>query len=150
MKHIYLMRHGETLFNAQHRTQGWCDSPLTKKGIADAHLACEFLKNSSIKFDAFYSSTSERASDTLELVFPGVAYQRLKGLKEMNFGFFEGHPTYLEVWDKTNFYEQFSGESRRVLTDRIEKTLIELVSDEKSENIFCVSHGAACWFFFRR
>lgn len=30
---LYLMRHGETLFNTQKRVQGWCDSPLTEKGI---------------------------------------------------------------------------------------------------------------------
>ncbi|WP_165437759.1 histidine phosphatase family protein, partial [Streptococcus ruminantium] len=32
-KTIYLMRHGETLFNTQKRVQGWSDSPLTEKGI---------------------------------------------------------------------------------------------------------------------
>ena len=29
---LYLMRHGETLFNTLNRIQGWCDSPLTEKG----------------------------------------------------------------------------------------------------------------------
>ena len=36
MKTLYLMRHGETMFNAQHRIQGWCDSPLTERGIEQA------------------------------------------------------------------------------------------------------------------
>ncbi|WP_410958558.1 histidine phosphatase family protein, partial [Salmonella sp. LS2020043sal] len=26
-KTLYLMRHGQTLFNVQERIQGWCDSP---------------------------------------------------------------------------------------------------------------------------
>ncbi len=26
---VYILRHGETLFNVQRKTQGWCDSPLT-------------------------------------------------------------------------------------------------------------------------
>ena len=30
---LYLIRHGETLFNTQKRVQGWCDSPLTENGI---------------------------------------------------------------------------------------------------------------------
>ena len=30
---IYLMRHGQTLFNVQKRIQGWSDSPLTEEGI---------------------------------------------------------------------------------------------------------------------
>lgn len=32
MKTLYLMRHGEALFNRRHRIQGWCDSPLTERG----------------------------------------------------------------------------------------------------------------------
>ena len=31
------MRHGETLFNVQHKIQGWCDSPLTEKVIKQVH-----------------------------------------------------------------------------------------------------------------
>ena len=26
-KDLYLMRHGQTLFNVRRRIQGWCDSP---------------------------------------------------------------------------------------------------------------------------
>ena len=33
MKKIYLMRHGETLFNTMDVNQGQCDSPLTENGI---------------------------------------------------------------------------------------------------------------------
>ena len=36
IKHLYLMRHGETLFNVYRRIQGWCDSPLTEVGINQA------------------------------------------------------------------------------------------------------------------
>lgn len=28
-KTLYLVRHGQTMFNRQKRIQGWCDSPLT-------------------------------------------------------------------------------------------------------------------------
>ena len=33
MKKIYLMRHGETLFNLMDINQGQCDSPLTEKEL---------------------------------------------------------------------------------------------------------------------
>lgn len=39
MKDLYLMRHGETLFNQRRKIQGWCDSPLTEKGIEQAQKA---------------------------------------------------------------------------------------------------------------
>ena len=35
-KTLYLMRHGQTLFNVEHKIQGWCDSPLTEQGIKQA------------------------------------------------------------------------------------------------------------------
>lgn len=48
-KHLYLMRHGETLFNKRRKIQGWCDSPLTKTGILQAKAAKKCLKD--ISFD---------------------------------------------------------------------------------------------------
>lgn len=39
MKTIYLMRHGETLFNTMDVNQGQCDSPLTENGIRQAQKA---------------------------------------------------------------------------------------------------------------
>ncbi|RZI49010.1 histidine phosphatase family protein [Lactococcus kimchii] len=145
MKNIYVMRHGQTLFNVQGRTQGWCDSPLTEKGIADTQKAGQFLRNFPVQFDAFYSSTQERACDTLEIIFPKQAYQRLKGLKELNFGQFEGHPQYLEVRDKTTFFKDFGGETFDEVADRMLSTFGEIAQETEAQNIFCVSHGAALW-----
>ncbi|MCQ5201028.1 histidine phosphatase family protein, partial [Faecalibacillus faecis] len=88
-KILYLMRHGQTLFNLQHKIQGWCDAPLTPLGIKQAQMAKEYFVNNQITLDHAYASTSERASDTLE-IFTDMPYTRLKGLKEWNFGAFEG------------------------------------------------------------
>lgn len=146
MKNIYIMRHGETLFNLQHRTQGWCDSPLTERGIAEASRAGLFMKNFPVHFDAFFSSSSERACDTMELVFPGMTYIRLKGLKEMNFGAFEGHPQYLEVQDKSVFFAQFGGETQEQTRQRVFATLRSLFEQNTHLNhIFCVGHGGMLW-----
>ena len=82
------MRHGQTLFNVRRRIQGWCDSPLTELGKQQALKAKEYLKD--ISFDHYYSSTSERCCDTIELIIGDHYYKRLKGLKERNFGLFEG------------------------------------------------------------
>lgn len=45
VKHLYLMRHGETLFNVRRKIQGWCDSPLTKNGVRQAKAVREILKD---------------------------------------------------------------------------------------------------------
>ena len=44
MKTLSLMRHGETMFNVRHRIQGWCDSPLTENGRAQAHAMGTLLR----------------------------------------------------------------------------------------------------------
>lgn len=43
-KILYLMRHGQTLFNLQHKIQGWCDAPLTPLGIKQAQMAKIFCE----------------------------------------------------------------------------------------------------------
>ena len=91
MKTIFLMRHGETLFNVMDVNQGQCDSPLTENGINQALAAKEWFKNQKIHFDSVYSSTAERACDTAWLV-SWMPYERKKGLKEIFLGTKEASP----------------------------------------------------------
>lgn len=92
---VLLVRHGETLFNQLDLTQGWCDSPLTEKGKNQAAALADKLRDYSI--DAAYSSTSDRAYDTAEIVLGErkLEIRRDRRLKEMNFGVFEGSPNRL-------------------------------------------------------
>ena len=95
MTRLYLMRHGQTLFNTLNRIQGWCDSPLTEKGRDQARQVRAYFEKHGMTFDQYYCTTTERASDTIELATGRTDYQRVKGLKEMHFGIFEGQPEYL-------------------------------------------------------
>uniref|UniRef100_UPI0026124EDC histidine phosphatase family protein n=1 Tax=Terrisporobacter sp. TaxID=1965305 RepID=UPI0026124EDC len=98
-KILYLMRHGQTLFNLRRKMQGHCDSPLTETGRKQAEIAGEYFEN--INIDNAYSSSSERCCDTLEIATNGsIPYTRLKGLKEMNFGVFEGESEDLKPVDE--------------------------------------------------
>ena len=67
---LYVMRHAETLFNVQHKIQGWCDSPLTARGIEQAKAAGRMLRDNDIRLTHAYCSTAERCSDTLEIATP--------------------------------------------------------------------------------
>ena len=44
-KKLYLMRHGQTLFNQMHKIQGWCDSPLTEAGIKRFFVKKDWCQN---------------------------------------------------------------------------------------------------------
>lgn len=142
-KTLYIMRHGQTLFNLQHKTQGWCDSPLTELGKKQAIIAGEYYKDNHIEFDHAYSSTSERASDTLELV-TDMPYGRLKGLKEWNFGVYEGKDEFLSPkLPLGDFFKQFGGEGELELRERMVATLTQIMEKEDHHVVLAVSHGGA-------
>ncbi|MCD8222392.1 MAG: phosphoglycerate mutase family protein [Clostridiales bacterium] len=151
-KTLYLMRHGQTLFNVQHKIQGWCDAPLTELGIRQCEIAGQYFTDHQIAFDHAYSSTSERACDTLEIVTGGkMLYTRLKGLKEWNFGVFEGKDECLNPQlPYGDFFKQFGGEGEMELRERVNQTLTEVMSREDHQIVLAVSHGAACAGFARR
>ncbi|MDR0199370.1 MAG: histidine phosphatase family protein [Streptococcaceae bacterium] len=147
---LYLMRHGETLFNQLHQIQGWCDSPLTEKGMAQAKIAGEWFTAHKVTLDAAASSTQERASDTLELVAPGMPYARLKGIKEWNFGRFESQPEFLNpVVPYGDFFKYAGGESMDEVSARMLATLTAIMTDFDGENFLAVSHGGAIACFLR-
>ena len=150
-KTLYLMRHGQTLFNKRHLIQGWCDSPLTELGIYQAQIAGNYFKENGIQFDQAFSSTSERACDTLEIATGGkIPYQRVKGLKEWNFGTFEGESEDLNpALPYEDFFVHYGGESQQELQDRMNQTISELMENASGETILMVSHGGSIANFAR-
>lgn len=71
---VYLVRHGQTWFNVFGKMQGWSDSPLTDKGIADAHRAAAMLSH--ITFTHAYCSDTMRARNTAETILAKLQHQR--------------------------------------------------------------------------
>lgn len=154
-KTLYLMRHGQTLFNFKGIIQGAGDSPLTEQGIAQARLAREYFTQENITFDARFSSTQERASDTLENVVPEQSYQRLKGLKEWHFGLFEGESALLfaNITREDDIFGDrvvpFGGESKQEVEDRFVATLKSIMNDFTEQRALVVSHGSIIALFLR-
>ena len=150
-KTLYLMRHGQTLFNVEHKIQGWCDSPLTELGIKQAEIAARYFDDNKITFDHCYASTSERACDTLEIVtHHKYPYTRVKGLKEWNFGRFEAMDEFLNPkLPYGDFFLQYGGENQQQVQDRMVKTLTEIMEKEDHHDVLALSHGGACFFFVR-
>ena len=65
MKKIYFVRHGETNYNSDGKVQDH-SSILTEKGLAQAELVADRLKN--LSFDTLVSSDYERTKQTAEVV----------------------------------------------------------------------------------
>lgn len=90
---VYFIRHGQTILNKYNRMQGWCDSPLTAKGLADAKEVGQKLAE--IKFDHAFHSDTMRAQNTClnllaqnkhETPTPAV----MPEFREQGYGYFEG------------------------------------------------------------
>lgn len=137
---LYLVRHGETLFNQQHRMQGSSDSPLTERGKKQALAVRDYFAQHSLEFDHAYCSTQERTSDTLEIILgQGVPYKRLKNLKERNYGFAEGRGLW---WYPIAKLLQPPMESRQAATARIKRAMMTIQRDaQDGERILIVGHG---------
>lgn len=66
---VLLVRHGETEWNLQRRYQGSSDSPLTKRGIAQAHAIGRFLQTlPDIEAASIAASPLGRARHTSEII----------------------------------------------------------------------------------
>lgn len=100
---VYLVRHGETMFNQLNKVQGWSDSPLTVKGINDLKVTARNL--SQVHFDRMYSSDLKRAIDTVHLMQDANEVselgkiKKLPAFREVFFGSFEGDDID-ETWKK--------------------------------------------------
>ena len=66
--HITLVRHGESVGNAEARWQGQADYPLTDTGRAQARALAERWKNENAKFDLLISSPLIRTKETSEII----------------------------------------------------------------------------------
>ena len=125
---IYLLRHGQTEYNAQKRYQGQRDIPLSPEGAAQ-------LRRADFDPDVVYVSTLQRTSQTARILFPEAKLVPVDGLKEMCFGSFEGRnfiemekdPEY-QAWVKANCESPCpDGERKTDFSDRICRTVAELI-----------------------
>ncbi|WP_367783895.1 histidine phosphatase family protein [Streptococcus pluranimalium] len=155
VKTLYLMRHGQTRFNQLKRIQGVCDSPLTDFGIEQATKARDYFQELGLDFAVVYSSTQERAVDTAEIASGRKDIRRLKGLKEMDFGTFEGqsetlNPPLTQGIGYGDYFVQHGGEDSMAVRERMVTTITEILKQHQDgEKILVISHGASIAQFYR-
>jgi broad specificity phosphatase PhoE len=147
---LYLVRHGETDWNAQRRWQGQADIPLNGRGIEQAHAAGERLAQ--VGLTALYSSDLERAWRTAEAIGAATGLRAIAdaGLREVDVGSWSGvtleeareqHPVEHARWlaGETPWSD---GETYAQMGERVRETVVRLLTPHAPDDrIAMVCHG---------
>ncbi len=88
MLELWLIRHGETDWNREGRTQGHSHNPLSALGVEQAKLLARRLED--VRFDRVYSSDLLRAEATAHLALPKAEIIADARLREVSGGGLEG------------------------------------------------------------
>ena len=68
MSKLILIRHGQSVWNAENRFTGWVDVDLSEQGILEARKSGVLIKNLNINIDMSYTSFLKRAIKTLSVI----------------------------------------------------------------------------------
>ncbi|GAA0177108.1 phosphoserine phosphatase 1 [Clostridium sediminicola] len=150
MTKLYLVRHGQTLWNLEGRLQGWKDSGLTDHGINQAKKAKKALEK--IPFDAIYSSDRGRTLQTATIIAGDEKkIQKSSGLREMSFGEWEGQliedvkgkysENYWALFNAADKYTSIGGEDYEGLKNRVVPEVNKIIEQNSGDNILIVSHA---------
>lgn len=139
---LYLMRHGQTEWNAEGRMQGRMDSPLTVLGQAQARAQARLVAG--VEAQRF-ASTLGRAQQTARIVFGDHPFLSDERLVEIDVGQFSGrrypdliasHPTLLDAGPLGWYDHAPGGEGYAGLMARARAFL-----DELTGPALIVTHG---------
>jgi uncharacterized phosphatase len=142
MTSLYLVRHGETDWNAQRRIQGSTDIPLNAMGRDQAETTGRLLARR--EWDGIYSSPLSRAMETANIIAAEVGLERpgtIDAIVERNYGDAEGLN-----WEEIE--SQFPGdapvpgrETRPHVAERVIPALVGLATSLPGTALIVVTHG---------
>ncbi|MDQ3896499.1 MAG: histidine phosphatase family protein [Actinomycetota bacterium] len=151
-RHVLLLRHGQSAWNAENRWQGQADPPLSELGEEQARDAAERLRGE--QFAALASSDLQRARRTADILAEvlGLHVVLDPALREIDVGDWTGltraeieaqWPGELAAWSEGRRESPLGGETRTHLVQRARSALIRLAAGaEPGDRLLVVTHGA--------
>ena len=144
---VYLIRHGQTAFNAQGRVQGWLDVPLDDTGQLQAWRVAQRFSKKSIQ--VIYSSPLRRAADTAQAIAQVCGREVIfdERLREYHMGDWTGltgeEIAAIAPDPRTNDpdFTIPNGESAHDMHRRVVSLLQDWIARHTGETIVAVSHG---------
>lgn len=148
---IYLIRHGETTWNAEGRFQGNLDSPMTELGQLQIRNVVDALRHTALA--AVYSSPLERAQETASPIAAarGLPVVVADGFRELNLGRWESRvfaelegedARRMQAWRDTPHQVRMpGGETLAEVQDRAMRALGEIAVRHPGGAVAAVAHG---------
>ena len=164
MTEIWLVRHGETPWNAERRVQGWEDISLNETGVEQARALGRHIKNltqAGQRLDAVYTSDLKRAHATAQTVARevGLPLNIHKGVRERHFGVLQGlvydemdahAPEAAAIWRARDPNAELpGGESLGFFYARVVEAINEIAARHVGQCVMVVSHGGAMDIIWR-
>ena len=156
---LLLVRHGETVSNAEGRLQGHLDVPLSEQGRRESELLAERLAQHSI--DALYTSTLSRARETAAIVAERLGLPAIEraGLMERDLGDLAGltleeirtrYPEYVRARAEGRTDIDVPGwEQQETFTLRVSSVLEEIIASHPERTVAVITHGGVIGTFCR-
>ncbi len=147
---LYFTRHGETVWNVANKICGSTDVKLTERGIKQARDLGKKIREEKIAIDYILTSPLIRARETARIISEetGIPMRIEEGLREQNFGRYEGTPRDGKEFakDKLNFIHSYGGgESMLRMAQRI-YTVLDEVSKDVDHIYLIVAHNGIARF----
>ena len=157
MGRLVLIRHGQSVWNAENRFTGWTDVELSEKGVREAEAAGDLL--SEIRFDAIHTSGLIRAQRTATIIMSWnsasdeVPLIKDERLNERHYGDLQGlnkaetaekhGPEQVHIWRRSFDIPPPGGESLKMNAERtIPYFEEEIIPDlEQGKNVLVSAHG---------
>lgn len=145
---IFLLRHGQTDWNINHRFQGRTDIPLNDTGREQIRGAVPQLREMAqrgVQIDGVVSSPLERAAESGQIVARALGVPYLgayAGLEERSFGDLEGEAATPELVaaSRTDGHK-YGVEEREALVSRALTALNRVRREHEGKNIVVATHG---------
>jgi probable phosphoglycerate mutase len=147
---LYLIRHGESQYNAEGRIQGQINIPLSELGHRQSRAIADAFH--SLKIDAVFASPLQRAAQTAQPLAERLGLKAIYDdrLREIHAGIFQSlrwdeieaqYPQYAMPWknQEADFIIP-GGESRRQLMAR-GTAVLEWIRTQPFDNVAVVAHG---------
>ena len=154
---LVLIRHGQSLWNAENRFTGWTDIDLSKKGENEARDAGEKLEN--VAFDVVHTSALMRAQRTAEIIIKhnkksqDIPTYKDERLNERHYGSLQGlnktetaekyGAEQVHIWRRSFDISPPDGESLKMTAERTLPYFKEDVLKHLNEgkNVLISAHG---------